>query len=68
MSIWAKREPRWNWRAYLTEDEAAIVAKAEAAKTEWLRLQAERAAIQNRAIQRAKYEVGPRERGGVGAS
>jgi len=64
MTAWAKRPPRWNWRAYLTEDEAAIVAQSEKAKAEWQRLQAQRAAIQNRAIQRAKYEAGLKEQGG----
>ena len=68
MSTWTKREPRWNWRAYLTTDEAATVARAETAKAEWQRLQAERAAIQNRAIHRAKSEVGLKERGGGDAS
>lgn len=52
---WSKRPPKWDWRAFLTEEEAAQVARADAAKAEWRRLQALRAGIQNRAIQRAKY-------------
>lgn len=55
MSGWSKPAAKWNWRAYLTEDEAAEVAAADKAKAKWQRLQAVRAGIQNRAIQRAKY-------------
>lgn len=55
MTNWSKRAPKWDWRHFLTEDEAAQVAAAEAAKAEWQRLQTVRAGIQNRAIQRAKY-------------
>jgi hypothetical protein len=41
------------WRDFLTDDERDILAKADAAKAEWLRLNASRAGIVNRAIHRA---------------
>ncbi|WLA80314.1 hypothetical protein [Bradyrhizobium elkanii] len=56
--MYKKREPRWNWRAFLTAEERAILATADRAKAEWLNLNKERASITNRAIQRAKYEAG----------
>ncbi len=49
------REPKWAWRDFLTDDERLTLGRADAAKEEWLRLNKERAAITNRAIQRAKY-------------
>lgn len=49
--------PKWPWRDYLTDEEAAKLAAADAAKAEWERLNVERAAIVNRAIQRAKYAL-----------
>ena len=48
------------WRDYLTPEEAATIAAADASKTEWQRLNAARAGIVNRAIQRAKYKLGLR--------
>lgn len=49
------RTPKWNWRDYLTDDEAEILAASDKAKAEWMKLNQQRAAIQNRAIQRARY-------------
>ena len=51
----AHRDPKWKWRDYLTDDEAEILAAADKAKAEWMKLNQQRAGIQNRAIQRAKY-------------
>ena len=48
---------KWPWRDYLTDDERAILAKADAAKAKWQRLNLARASITNRAIQRAKYHA-----------
>lgn len=53
--MYEKRKPKWNWRAYLTAEELAVLAKADKAKAGWLKLNKERAGITNRAIQRAKY-------------
>ncbi len=50
-----KRDPKWDWEARLTKGEAETVWRADETKRAWQRLQAERAVIQNRAIQRAKY-------------
>ena len=49
------RQPKWDWRRFLTDDERETLRKADAAKSKWLALNKERAAITNRAIQRAKY-------------
>ncbi len=51
---WEPRKPKW--RAYLTSSEKAQLAKSDLAKRAWLKLNKERAAITNRAIQRAKYD------------
>lgn len=53
--MYEKRKPKWDWRAYLTADELAVLERADKAKTAWLKLNKERAGITNRAIQRAKY-------------
>lgn len=53
--MYAKRKPKWDWRAYLTADELAVLSAADRAKAAWLKLNKERAGITNRAIQRAKY-------------
>ncbi len=58
MAGWTPRPRKWDWRAFLTEDEAAEVAAADKVKAEWQRRQALCAKIQNRAIQRAKYAAG----------
>jgi hypothetical protein len=50
-----KRKPKWNWRAYLTAEELAVLVAADRAKAAWLKLNEDRAGITNRAIQRAKY-------------
>jgi len=50
-----KKEPKWPWRDFLTEDEKEALAKADEAKALWETLNTQRASIQNRAIQRAKY-------------
>jgi hypothetical protein len=55
LNMYEKREPKWNWRDYLTAEELAILAAADKAKAVWLKLNKERAGITNRAIQRAKY-------------
>lgn len=57
MKRWEKRKAKWPWRDYLTSSEREILAKADLAKAEWLKLNRERAAITNRAIQRAKYHA-----------
>lgn len=49
------RKPKWPWRDYLTLAEREKLAAADEAKRLWLELNKERAAITNRAIQRAKY-------------
>lgn len=48
-----------NWRAELTPLEASQIAAADEAKSTWERLNAARAGIVNRAIQRAKYRNRP---------
>ena len=50
-----RREPKWDWRSFLTVEEKAILQTADEAKAVWLKLNKERAGITNRAIQRAKY-------------
>ena len=55
-----KKEAMWPRKDFLTVEESDIVAQAEAAKTKWLELAAQRSLIQNRAIQRAKFAVGAR--------
>lgn len=52
---WAPKAPKWRWRDFLTSDERKTLRAAEAAKLAWKKLNIERAAITNRAIQRAKY-------------
>lgn len=52
---WEKAGGKWPWRDFLTDEEREILAKADAAKAEWTRLNQARASITNRAIQRAKY-------------
>jgi hypothetical protein len=54
MSRFKPRAPKWPWRDFLTAAEANTLARADSAKAEWKRLNAERAGITNRAIQRAK--------------
>ena len=54
-AVYKRREPKWPWRDFLTEEERQILRRADGAKLEWQRLNRERAAITNRAIQRAKY-------------
>jgi hypothetical protein len=54
-NFYKPREPKWDWRGYLTPEEKAVLDAADAAKQEWQRLNKERASITNRAIQRAKY-------------
>jgi hypothetical protein len=55
MKRYKKPEPKWPWRDYLTDDERATLARADAAKAAWQKLNKGRAEIQNRALQRAKY-------------
>lgn len=57
------KRKKWNWRKFLTHDEAAFMREADAhasevakAQSEWnAKYQLERMKIVNRAIQRAKY-------------
>jgi hypothetical protein len=53
-----KRALKRDYQKYLTPEERKILADADQAKETWLRLNRERAAITNRAIQRARYEKG----------
>ena len=50
-----EREKKWPWQDFLTDEERETIARADAAKAEWQRLNQARAGITNRAIQRAKY-------------
>jgi hypothetical protein len=52
---YTKRKAKWNWRNFLTKEEAAILGAAERAKARWLELNKQRAGIANRAIHRAKH-------------
>lgn len=52
---WEPKQAKWQWRRYLTAKEKKTLERADAAKAKWLALNSERAAITNRAIQRAKY-------------
>lgn len=52
---WSQRKPKWPWRDFLDAEEKTILAKADAAKAVWLKLNRNRAGITNRAIQRAKH-------------
>jgi hypothetical protein len=52
---WKPKKPKWPWRKFLTEEERKILRAADAAKSEWTKLNRNRAGITNRAIQRAKY-------------
>jgi cell division protein FtsL len=54
---WQPRQPKWDWRRFLTSEEAKVLREADAAKERWRKLNAERATITNRAIQRAKYHA-----------
>lgn len=58
-----KRKPRWPWRDFLTLEERNKLAEASEAKRHWQELNKERAAITNRAIQRAKYAARTTEEG-----
>lgn len=55
---WKPRETKWDWRKFLSADEKAVLKQADEAKAMWRTLNADRATIQNRAIQRAKYAAG----------
>ncbi len=48
---------RLDWRKYLTPEEREVIRKVDKAKREWRILNAVRAGIVNRAIQRAKYRA-----------
>ena len=50
------------WRDYLTDEERAVIQAGEDAKAEWERLNAPRAGIINRCIQRMRYAARKRER------
>jgi hypothetical protein len=53
--MYERREPKWDWRQFLTVDEKAILDAADKARATWQKLNRQRAGITNRAIQRAKY-------------
>lgn len=65
---WKPREKMHDWRAYLTPQEAQIIAASDKAKKALQKAQLEynekfqrdRMIIVNRAIQRAKYDYAPR--------
>lgn len=59
-SSWRPPAKACPWRNFLTREEKTIVTKADTAKAVWLKLNQNRAAIINRAIQRAKYDRTPR--------
>ncbi len=52
-----KRKSKWPWRDFLTEDEKRVLQAADEAKSKWEKLNASRAGITNRAIQRAKHRL-----------
>lgn len=52
---WQPQKPKWPWRRFLTAEERQAIKEADAAKKRWQSLNRARAAITNRAIQRAKY-------------
>lgn len=54
------RKPKWDWRAFLTSEEKAMLQKADEAKAAWQKLNQNRAGIANRALQRAKYAAATR--------
>lgn len=54
IKCYEKAGPMWPWRDFLTDEERAEMAAADAAKAKWQRLNRGRVAIQNRALQRAK--------------
>lgn len=49
--------PKWQWRDFLSPDEAEFIAKVDQAKADWLELNKARASIKNRAVQRAMYDA-----------
>lgn len=52
---WKPKQPKWDWRKFLTADEKVALERADKAKAVWRAANHDRATIQNRAIQRAKY-------------
>lgn len=54
-TAWTHRTGKLPWRDFLTLEERDKLSEAADAKLHWLELNRERAAITNRAIQRAKY-------------
>jgi hypothetical protein len=53
----SKRKATIDWRAYLTKEEAATVARYDAVNVERASLSAQMMLIRNRAINRAKYRA-----------
>ena len=51
-----KRQARLDWRSYLTAEEAAIVARYDAAEAARAELAKDMQMIRNRAIQRVRYD------------
>lgn len=64
---WKSKRGKWDWRAYLTPEEAVAIKSADADRAEIVRMEkawrkkhgAARQMILNRAIQRAKYDTKP---------
>jgi hypothetical protein len=54
---WKPKQPKWNWREFLTDEERQILRSVDAAKAEWMKLNRSRAGITNRAIQRARASI-----------
>lgn len=53
----SERESKWDWRNYLSADEAAQIDLIDEAKANWRRLNKSRRSIKNRAMQRAMYDA-----------
>jgi len=51
------RNAQPKWRDVLTDEERAVIEEGDRAKAEWLRLNATRAGIMNRASRRARYRA-----------
>lgn len=62
---WESKRGKWDWRAYLTEDEASVIRVADRQAEQIAKMQKQwgerwrlrRQLIVNRAIQRAKYDA-----------
>lgn len=67
---WKRKRRKWNWRAFLTADEASLIRASERQAEQIEKMQKEwnerwhdrRSLIVNRAIQRAKYDAATGDR------